>query len=103
MSIMWKVTLLFTVIISITNGVDAAPLPCDYPLRILRPQMFKHCTCSYGDWSNWYRIGHSVSSSQCTSGYAYQLERMRKDYYGKCEEETERQYQCELLLVRCMY
>ena len=75
---------------------EAAPLNCDHPLRVLQPELFTHCTtCFYGTWSNWYRIGHSLSSSQCKSGYAYQVERTRQDNYGKCLQELQQQYQCE--------
>ena len=44
------------------------------------------------------RIGHLLSSSQCKSGYAYQVERTRQDNDGKCQEELEHQYQCKLQL-----
>ena len=74
-------------------------LDCDNSLRVLQPELFTHCSqCFYGSWSNWYRIGQSVSSSHChNSGYAYQVERTRKDNYGNtnCNDEVQQQYQCE--------
>ena len=93
---MWKV--LFTLAaISACKAESGVLLRCDHPLRVLQPEMFQHCsTCFYGTWSKWYRIGNSVFSSQCNSTYAYQVERTRKDNYGKCSEESEQQYQCKM-------
>lgn len=90
-------SIIILLVISVTCVAGAAPLSCDHPLRILQPELFVHCsTCFYGSWGNWYRIGHSLSTSQCKSGYTYQVERTRQDNYGKCEEELQQQYQCKL-------
>ena len=99
---MWKIIFILTVISVNCNsesGTSASGilLSCDHPLRVLQPELFTHCnTCFYGTWSNWYRIGHAVSSSHCNkSGYAYQVERTRQDNYGKCKDEVQQQYQCK--------
>ena len=94
---MWKITfILATISVAYVSQSGARP-SCESPLRVLRPDLFKHCSrCFYGTWSDWKRIGHSVSSSHCKkSGYAYQVERTRKDNYGKCSDKVERQYECK--------
>ena len=104
---MWKIIAILTVIFvtcEAQSGSSSTPitpqplLSCDHPLRVLQPKWFTHCsTCFYGSWSDWYRIGHSVYSSQCNqSGYAYQVERTRADNHGKCQKQTQQQYQCTL-------
>ena len=102
---MWKITFLLGIISATCKGESGSGgvvlLDCDHPLRVLQPELFTHCsTCFYGQWSSWYRIGHSVPSSQChMSGYAYLVERTRKDNYGKCQEESQQQYQCKLCVA----
>ena len=92
-----SVIILLTVMSVASCMAEAAPLSCDHPLRVLQPELFTHCSaCFYGSWSNWYRIGHSLSSSQCKSGYAYQVEQTRQDNHGKCQKELQHQYQCKL-------
>ena len=96
---MWKITFILVAISVGYISQSDAQLDCNHPLRVLQPELFTHCTqCFYGSWSNWYRIGHSVSSSHCDkSGYAYQVERTRKDNYGNsnCTDEVHQEYQCE--------
>lgn len=103
---MWKIAFIFAAISApcrgqSTSGSGSGAVPvvlnCDHPLRVLQPELFTHCSsCFYGTWSDWKRIGHSVSSSQCNSTYAYQVQRTRKDNNGNCKEESQQQYQCKL-------
>lgn len=94
---MFTTAYLFVAVLVAAVGVDAE-LDCSSPLRILQPWRFTHCSsCFYGTWSDWYRIGNSAYSSHCKSGYAYKVERNRKDIYGsaKCEDKNETSYQCK--------
>ena len=106
LSVMWKITFILAVISATSRGQSGSGgdilLSCDHPLRVLHPEQFTHCSsCFYGTWSEWSRIGHSVSSSRCNSSYAYEVERTRKDNNGNCQDETEQEYQCKALIA-CM-
>ena len=111
---MWKIAFILAVISATSRGQSGSGgdilLSCDHPLRVLHPEQFTHCSsCFYGTWSEWSRIGHSVSSSRCNSSYAYEVERTRKDNNGNCQDETEQEYQCKfyspdyMLLTFCIY
>ena len=94
---MWKITLLLTMMLA--DEIDiivSQQLPCDSPLRIVRPQQFKHCSlCSYGTWSRWKNTNHMVHKNNCSSGYFHEVTRIRKDINGKCNDETEMDYRCK--------
>ena len=95
----WSITFILAAISVVCISLSDAQLDCNHPLRLLLPELFKHCNqCFYGSWSNWYRIGPSVSYRRCDkSGYAYRVERTRKDNYGNsnCIDEVQQEYQCE--------
>ena len=93
-----SVIIILTVMSVASCMAETAPLSCDHPIQ---PEHFTHCsTCFYGSWSDYMVTGLDIrfSSSQCKSGYAYQVERTRQDNDGKCQEELEHQYQCKLQL-----
>ena len=96
---MWSITSILAAISVACILLSDAQLNCHHPLRLLQPELFKHCSqCFYGSWSNRYRIGPSVSYRRCDkSRYAYQVERTRKDNYGNsnCTIEVQQEYQCE--------
>ncbi len=75
-------------------------LPCDSPLRLRRPEFFKHCDCSYGDWSEWEIVAGSridVPKSQCEKGEAYSESRQKKSFGKNCPPITETRLICKLL------
>ncbi len=74
-------------------------LPCDSPLRLRRPEFFKHCDCSYGDWSEWEIVAGStidVPISKCESGEAYSESRQKKSFGKSCPPITETRQICKL-------
>ena len=111
---MWKIAFIFAIISVPCRGQNASGsgsgsgavnivLSCDHPLRVLQPELFTHCsTCFYGTWSEWRRIGHSISASHCNSTYAFKVQRTRTDNYGNCNEESQQLYKCKLTKTRCL-
>ena len=92
---MWQITLFLTVMLAGQIDIVVSQLPCDSPLRILRPQLFLHCSCFYGSWSRWERINHMVHSTSCSSGYLHTVKRIRKDINGACKDDIEKDYHCK--------
>ena len=97
---MWKLLgLLFS--ISLVAGDDYESLDCESNLRLLYPDWFAHCDCSYSDWSEWQFVEGSavdVPKSQCNSGQAYNESRTRSAIGDGCNSaETETRVICTLL------
>ena len=74
-------------------------LRCDSFLRILFPQLFKHCagSCTYTEWSPWQRVPNSVvnvAESNCTTGEAYSERRTRTASESGCNPESETRRVC---------
>ena len=65
--IMMKITLLLGFGLVVINlCVVNAQLPCDSFLRVVRPELFTHCSsCFYNSWSSWTRTGRPMSNSGC--------------------------------------
>ena len=91
----------------------ASPLPqqerrsalirCDSFLRIIFPDRYPDCSCTYSEWSEWTPIPDStvrVSSSQCPSGEAYQDIRQRTATIEGCPTpvEKETRWMCKLIM-----
>ena len=81
----------------------SALIRCDSFVRIIFPDQYPDCSCTYSEWSEWTPIPDStisVSSSQCPSGEAYQDIRQRTATIERCPTpvENETQWMCELLL-----
>ena len=92
--IMWKLLgLLFS-----ASLVVAVPLDCESNLKLLYPEWFAHCNCSYSDWSEWQLVEESVvdvPTSQCDSGQAYSESRTRSALGDGCNLETQKRMICK--------
>ena len=80
-----------------TTNIQCQPL-CDSLLRLRRPDLFTHCDCPYGDWSEWEIVEGSlvdVSKSRCLTGQAYSERRQRVSYADNCPPQTEDRQICE--------
>lgn len=90
---MQKINLLIGLVAIIAANlcwVYAAPLPCDSFLRVVRPDLFTHCTrCNYGSWSGWRRTGKLLYNDKCPTKRSFKEKRTRIDNNGICEEKTE--------------
>jgi len=89
-----KITVLVAVLV-IINGALAA-LPCNSRLRIIRPNLFKHCgnTCPYGQWSSW-KITSKGIAENCTSKKAYVETRTRHSFLKSCPSTNETRTVCK--------
>ena len=100
---MWKqllLCLLFSVSLVAGDDYDYESLDCESNLRLLYPEWFTHCDCSYSDWSEWQFVDGSVvdvPTSQCASGQAYSESRTRSAIGDGCNSETETRVICTLL------
>lgn len=93
---MGRVALLVAaLVITISGGF--ADLPCNSHLRIVLPDLFKHCgnDCPYGQWSSWKTIS-KAQSVNCESKKAYIQTRARHSFIKNCSSENETRYACEL-------
>ena len=81
-------------VLGIISGALAA-LPCNSHLRIIRPDLFKHCenTCAYGEWSSWRIVGRN-QSNKCESKKAYVQTRIRHSFTKSCSSQNETKYTC---------
>ena len=83
--------------------VAACRLPCDSQLRLLPvfAPRFKHCDCSYSEWTEWAPIKSTpVPRSQCSSGKALTEERRQRVLSGKnCKEKREEKMLCKLRIM----
>jgi len=92
---MWKVTVLAIVIVLANDGCRAANLPCTSNLRIVLPNLFKHCSsCYYSPWSEWKAIDR-IQSSNCTRQMAFKETRSRYDFNKACKNESEIRHTCK--------
>lgn len=75
---------LIAVILAAVN-VALAALPCNSRLRIIRPNLFKHCgnKCPYDQWSSWKTTG-KAQSQKCQSKKAYIQTRTRHSSKNTC-------------------
>lgn len=96
MQTMWLACAAIISVATLT-GIHCQP-PCDSPFRLRRPDLFKHCECLYGDWSEWEAVPDSlvnVSTSQCHTGQAYSEIRQRVSLQKDCSAQTEKRQICE--------
>ena len=94
---MQKITLLLGLAAIVMNvcAVNAA-LPCDSFLRVVKPELFTHCSsCLYNSWSRWARTGNPMSNNECPTTRSFKEMRTRKDSLGKCEVEKEIKTTCK--------
>ena len=91
---MKNIVVLAAAILALISGALAA-LPCNSRLRIIRPDLFKHCenTCAYGEWSSW-RIVDKAQSENCESKKAYIQTRSRVSFTKTCSSQNETKYTC---------
>ena len=89
---------IFGVLFAASIASTASLRSCDSRLRILRPQWFKHCDCSYSDWSEWESVPNTIGtdvSGTCESGQAF-IETRRQMAIGEgCEEQAENRTICK--------
>ena len=91
---MWK---LLGILFSVSLVAGRLPLDCESNLRLLYPERFAHCDCSYSDWSEWQFVDGSVvdvPTSQCDSGQAYSESRTRSAIGDGCISEKETRVNC---------
>ena len=71
--IMQRITLLLGLgLIIIKLCTVNAQLRCDSFLRVVRPELFTHCSsCFYNSWSSWTRTGHPMSNSRCPTNNSF--------------------------------
>ena len=83
--------------------VAACRLPCDSQLRLLPvfAPRFKHCDCSYSEWTEWAPIKSTpVPRSQCSSGKVLTEERRQRVLSGKnCKEKRQEKMLCKLRIM----
>ena len=91
---MKNTVVLVSAVLAIVSGALAA-LPCNSHLRIIRPNLFKHCenTCAYGEWSTW-KIVDKMQSNNCESKKAYVQTRIRHSFTKSCPSQNETKYTC---------
>lgn len=93
---MKKIALLVAILALISGALAA--LPCNSRLRLIRPNLFKHCenNCngSYGQWSSWKTISKGVHD-ECDSKKAYNQTRFRNSLTKNCPRENETRYYCK--------
>ena len=88
-------------------GEGQTQLDCNSQLRLLYPELFKHCNCKYSDWSDWEPVpGSAVSipTWQCSSGEAYTERRTQEAIEEGCDPRTESRRICKCkgrMLVAC--
>ena len=94
---MKKFALLVAILTAIGGGLGA--LPCNSRLRIIRPNLFKHCgnNCPYGQWSSWKTVGKSVSE-KCPSKKAYTQTRTSYSFIKSCPSKNETRHICKYLI-----
>ena len=92
---MKNTAVLAAAILALISGALAA-LPCNSRLRIIRPDLFKHCenTCAYGEWSSW-RIVNKAQSKNCESKRAYVQTRIRHSFTKTCSSQNETKHICK--------
>ena len=97
MVIMKKTTLLVGLILIVIKLCAVnAQLPCDSFLRVVRPELFTHCSsCFYNSWSSWTRTGSPMNNNGCPTRRSFKETRSRTDSQGKCETETDRRTSCK--------
>ena len=98
---MKKVAVLVAALVAISGTLGS--LPCDSQLRIVLPDLFKHCAnhCPYGQWSSW-KIINKTRSENCESKNAYFQKRTRHSFIKNCSDENETRYACKFYIV-CFY
>ena len=92
-STMKNIAVLVAIVATICGAFAA--LPCNSRLRIIRPNLFKHCenTCAYGEWSSW-RIVNKAQSENCESKKPYVQTRIRLSFTKTCSSQNETKYTC---------
>ena len=97
----WMVLVISALVLLTSRAINASVsvptrtvLPCDHPLRIVFPELFTHCDCIYGRWSDWTTTLHSVPLSQCESGVTYNETRVQSSIGTDCQENTESRGGC---------
>ena len=99
---------LLAIITTIIINAAFATLPCASHLRIIRPDLFKHCgssssnNCSYDQWSPW-KTTSKVKSSNCESKKAYVQTRVRHSFTKTYSDQNEIKYTCKHLTIICSY
>ena len=94
---MKKIALILGLAVIVMNicAVNAA-LPCDSVLRVLRPNLFPHCSsCFYNSWSSWARTSSPMINNRCPTKRSFNEVRTRKDSLGKCKVETQERTACK--------
>ena len=101
LAVMQKISLLIGLVAVIAANlcwVYAAPLRCDSFLRVVRPDLFTHCTtCNYGSWGGWRRTGRLLTNYQCPTKWSFKEKRTRRDNNGICEENEEFRSICKCI------
>ncbi len=92
---------------AIAIGSTTAYLPsCNSRLRFLLPKWFKHCDCTYSDWSEWEPVPNTIGtdvSSTCESGQAFNETRRQMTVGESCQERAENRTICKFeCLHACM-
>ena len=93
-----KIIGVLAAVLAVISGTLAA-LPCNSRLRIIRPDLFKHCEniCTYGEWSSW-KIVDKAQSENCESKKAFTEIRRRyafaKNQANKCPSLNQTKYTC---------
>ncbi len=95
-----EVFFIFVVLFSTLISSTEAKLPCKSRLRFLRPNLFKHCECTYTDWTEWEMVpntlGKDVSAMGiCESGEAFTETRMQVALGENCEMRVENRSMCK--------
>ncbi len=88
----------FGVLFATTIVSTAALQPCHSKLRFRRPDLFKHCECTYSDWSEWEPVPNTIGtdvSSTCESGQAFNETRRKMAIGEGCEEGAENRTICK--------
>ena len=94
---MKKITVLLRFALIVINLCAVnAQLPCDSFLRVVRPDLFTHCSsCFYNSWSSWTRTGSPMNNYGCPTNRSFNERRTRTDSQGKCQPETESRTTCK--------
>ena len=105
---MLSIVVLLLALVFVAQGL-AANLPCNSNLRVVLPNLFKHCRepgdhCYYtgSEWSSWEFIG-TYKAKNCTTKRAFKEVRTRADYHKVCKNETETRYTCKCVYILIIY
>ena len=101
-AIMQSATLLVVLTLASYSTGTAVQLSCNSQLRLVLPDLFAHCSCSYSEWSAWEAVPNSVvrvPTSQCRSNESYSETRTQSAIGQGCRSRTQTRSVCKYTIL----